>query len=1058
MRRRLLTLLIFLGFLWPGILPAQKHYTVAHYTGDNGLPQNSVKGIAADTEGFIWIGTEDGLVRYDGTKFYLFNRFNLHLPSIFTRITSLRRVKRTGNWSADKPGMERNAVNYAFFNVCGIRIEKGRATPDTGYYYSRAKKISKIVDYNLLFHAEGVPSTYSGKPFFPYYMLIAGEDDSNFYICSKNRISYYSKWKNRHEINRSNADLWSFFTIGDWLYYLNPDLSLTGFLDKRIMEMAPAGDILNDPNFRNHKKDIRLFWNHISNQAYIYLEKNLYILNQNKGGELTTKLLVEDFDLIARGIEKVHYDRINQKVYLGSATEGLFILSKQRFQALTIDGNSRDNVFYGQIPYSDNSVLTSMGRIIGRDSVTGRVFTKVLKHIEKVNPTDKLTIIRDRDNTIWTKLGEDLFHIDNETQKVVKKWTFKFLIESIHQDKKGDIWVGLNGGGLYYIDRSKKDNIAYRYVKAPVLTVQDIESLSSDRLLAATSNGLFTIDLKAKKVYLVKGTNEVNIKSVHVFDKDHAWITAHEKGLMLLIKDKLTTFPLDKQKYLSSAHCVVNDGRGYLWIPTNNGLFKMSAKDLVQYAALKKSDAVSSESSTAPSAELFYMYFAKDEGLNTNEFNGSCEPCSAKLGNGYISLPSLSGFVWFKPENLSNQGPDGGIILDKVEVGRKSLPISGDTVRFPLNPQQVRLYFSTAYFGNDYNLNVSYALIAQNAEVLPSDWIPMNRKESDIRFSSLNSGNYTLLIRKLNGFGIKNYTIKKVYFIVPLFWYETWWTKVLLGLVLLAAVYFYNKFKIRKIKRENARLEEVVEKRTERLNVALVDLEESKTEMSRQIHMLSRLLTSMTHDVQSPLNYISLTSGGIRKMVDLGKLDDVSDVGDLISDSSKRMSIMLRDLLDYIKIQVYGNRMKFEEIELRPLVENKLEILKNVITLNRSVFSNDVPAGLMVFSDYQMLSIMIHNLIDNAAKFTHDGKICIQAVIHSDNKIELTISNTATGVPEELMEMINSTEEEHVSEFSGKPRKKAGMGLLIVKEVAALIGVNLKVTQTEMTRFHLFFE
>jgi signal transduction histidine kinase len=170
------------------------------------------------------------------------------------------------------------------------------------------------------------------------------------------------------------------------------------------------------------------------------------------------------------------------------------------------------------------------------------------------------------------------------------------------------------------------------------------------------------------------------------------------------------------------------------------------------------------------------------------------------------------------------------------------------------------------------------------------------------------------------------------------------------------------------------------------------------------------------------------------------------------------MSIMLRDLLDYIKIQVYGNRMKFEEIELRPLVENKLEILKNVITLNRSVFSNDVPAGLIVFSDYQMLSIMIHNLIDNAAKFTHDGKICIQAVTHPDNKIELTISNTATGVPDELMEMINSTEEEHVSEFSGKPRKKAGMGLLIVKEVAALIGVNLKVTQTEMTRFHLFFE
>lgn len=56
---------------------AQKRYTVSHYTSDNGLQQNSVKSIAMDSEGFVWLATEDGLARFDGRQFYVFNKFNV---------------------------------------------------------------------------------------------------------------------------------------------------------------------------------------------------------------------------------------------------------------------------------------------------------------------------------------------------------------------------------------------------------------------------------------------------------------------------------------------------------------------------------------------------------------------------------------------------------------------------------------------------------------------------------------------------------------------------------------------------------------------------------------------------------------------------------------------------------------------------------------------------------------------------------------------------------------------------------------------------------------------
>lgn len=1056
MQRRILTLLIFLGLSVPDPVFSQKNYSVTHYNGDNGLPQNSIKGITADSEGFIWLGTEDGLTRFDGSRFYLFNKQNLGISD--ARVSSIHRG-RTGQ---RKPGSTGNHINYAYFNTECVRIENGVAKLDTAYHNQRIKNINTVrPGTNVVFEAEGLPSAYTKTRFFDYYMLLAGENDDEFYLCEPGQVSYYRSWKKENTMAFEVPGLWNFFTMGNWLYYLHENQTISGILHNKKMEMSLSGDILKYPGFEKRKQRIRLFWNHIAGQAFIYLDKNLYILDQQKDGRLRTRLLVEDFDLLQTNIEKVYFDSVQQKVYLGSGTDGLYILTRHQFETLMVAGDHKSNVFYGQTPYNDHSVLTSGGRVIGKDPLSGKIVNELVPAFTGRGVIDQRVLVRDRKNTIWIKFEKGLAHLDEKNEKVISSWSFVHEIESVYQAKAGTIWVGVAGKGLYSIDPNNPAAPAVRFMKAPLLNITQLESQNANTLLAGTMDGLYTIEIPSKRVRLVAGTRGLHIKSIHTFDKEHVWLTALEKGLILMTpKQELVFYPLDKNRYLSSPHCVVNDGRGYFWLTTNKGLFQMAIKDLLYYAEsrLGKGPGRSSDQYPADGQDdLFYMYHTKDEGFNTNEFNGSCEPCAARLANGYISLPSLKGLVWFRPEKIINRGPGGSIILDKAEVGRRPVAIKGDTIFFPLNPRQVRLYLSTVNFGDNYNLNLSYALVKENTVAISSDWIPISNTEPNILFSSLNSGKYTLLIKKRSGFGFGNYTIKRIHLVVPPMWYETWLFRVLLAMVLLAVVYCYSKLKIRSVQRENARLEEVVEKRTERLNAALVELEESKNEMGRQVHMLSRLLTSMTHDVQSPLNYIALTSAGIRKMIEKGFVSDVSELGDLISDSSHRISVMLRDLLDYIKVQVYGNRMKFEDIELSALVENKLQIFKSVIKSNGSYFKNEVPAGLQVFSEYQMLSIMIHNLIDNAAKFTIHGSICVRTQVHEDGKIELIISNSATGVPDELLDLINMPEDKEPA-VTGKPVRRAGLGLLIVKEISTLIGVNLKVTETDMTRFYLYFE
>jgi signal transduction histidine kinase len=200
-----------------------------------------------------------------------------------------------------------------------------------------------------------------------------------------------------------------------------------------------------------------------------------------------------------------------------------------------------------------------------------------------------------------------------------------------------------------------------------------------------------------------------------------------------------------------------------------------------------------------------------------------------------------------------------------------------------------------------------------------------------------------------------------------------------------------------------------------------------------------------------------LTSGAIPAMVEKGDFGAVTEIGQVISNSSQRMSDLLRGLLDYIKVHVYGNSMHFEEINLKVLVESKFEIFESVIELNGNRFLNEIPDQLLVSSDYQMLAVMIHNLIDNATKFTKQGIIRVYSEMDENGCVQLLISNTGEGIPYEVIEVINAPESDELEGLMRPFGRKTGLGLLIVKEIAELIHIKLSVTLLPETCFVLRF-
>ena len=1044
MNRLVLPLTLFCVLLCLENAFSQKGYTLRHFTDDNGMPQNSVRSLAADAEGFVWIATENGLARFDGQRFNVFDKSFVGTTSNrFYMLSPSMNPTRADRPEQQKPGREiYAAADYNQF----VKIERGIAKVDSHYYKSKILTLPHFDNGSpQTLISVGIPTylRYVARP--SHYIIPDSYGEGKYYVIDSASVQLYHDGRKLYQTAFATDSLplwWNYFMLGDQLYYAGESGKVLGINAHGVRSVHIDGDILRDNQYDGQFEGMKVFWNITSDQLFFYHRKKLYVVSEERKRGLTTRLVLDGYDLDEQVIQSVYRDPATETIFLGSPSKGLFVLTKHTFEALTSPEPDIANVYYATVPMGDRSILTPMGVVLSKDPVSGQITTRKVPVLEALYMGDKRSLFYDRHGLLWVKMGDFLYQVDLEANRVLHKLDFHTEIKHIYPDLDGKVWIATGTKGIYTLEPSEKDpqpKLIRDVIKGTYLQT------FGDEMLVGTTTGLYVFNRHSGEANLIKSTEGIYIKSLYVDKANRIWMTANGEGLLMYEKNKLTRFPLDRNRYLGSPHCIVDDGRGFFWIPTDKGLFQIAVQDLLDHVR-------------AP-FDLFYLYHAKEEGFLTNEFNGGCQPCASTLKDGTISLPSLNGLIWFRPDKVIRKVPSAGIVLDRILVNRQWLTSPDDTLVLPANPVQARFFFSTPYYGDSYNLNLSYALLDEGEPVQASDWIPIQSNDFSIVFSNLGHGRHTLLVRKVNGFGKDNHTIRKICVIVPPLWYQTWWAKILLALAVAGGFYLYNSFRLRKISKEKARLEEIVAKRTESLNLALRDVEESKNEMSRQLHMLSRLLASITHDIQSPLNYIMLTSGSIPAMIDKGELGVVSEIGQVISNSSRRMSDLLRGLLDYIKVHVYGNSIQFENVALRQLVENKYELFKTASEQKGNVFINEVPADLTIPSDAQMLAIMVHNLLDNAVKFTHNGTITVTAAGDTGSGVVMHISNPGAGIPLHVVDIINTPDRGEDTDEEMRPLgRKTGLGLLIVKEVAVLIGVRLHVSsEAEQTCFTLQF-
>ncbi len=214
------------------------------------------------------------------------------------------------------------------------------------------------------------------------------------------------------------------------------------------------------------------------------------------------------------------------------------------------------------------------------------------------------------------------------------------------------------------------------------------------------------------------------------------------------------------------------------------------------------------------------------------------------------------------------------------------------------------------------------------------------------------------------------------------------------------------------------------------------------------------LIASISHDIRSPLRSIEFASGKVPELVRKGDLNLVETIGSSVNESSKRVLLLLENMLSYVKSQMLGDSLAHDTFAVRSLVDEVAIIFNTSFKILENKFVNSVPDTLFLKSNRQLLKIILHNLIDDANKYTSGGSVIVTAS-HEGEVIRLLVTDTGPGLPEAILNWFNSDDDNIYMDSSDNRPGIHGIGLVIVRELAGMLQVRIRAVSVSGASFSI---
>jgi methyl-accepting chemotaxis protein/ligand-binding sensor domain-containing protein len=822
------------------VLSAQTNHHQFTYLGvEHGLPQGTVMAIQQDTKGFLWIGTYEGLSRFDGYEFQTFRHDIKDSNSLPNNIIHDIALDKNGYiWVATEEGLSK-------FDP---RTEK--------FYNFRNDK------RNL----SSLPDNY-------VYLLFIDSKDRLWIGTQSKGLCYYDKKTNSFFEFSSGQQQTSQFPSNDvlsidedhlgtlWigtsngLCHFNPDT-------KKVLEV-----IKNDST-----QTPRLGENIIRSVYFDKTYQELWLGTQNTGlsrlnpvTRVLTKIPIDEKGVLGPVSENIRYickDR-NDNIWVATQYGGVSRFNRDSKNFTTFRNNPKDSksLRYNSILRLYEDGMGNMWVAFINGLCIYQKYAKVFSVI-KSNPLDPTGLPADavrafyesKDGKIWVGTSEGLSFFNRASGNF---FTYKNNpkdptsiskndVRSIYEDKDGFLWVGTNGGGLNKFNPSKATFSHYQVnptSKTQAISSNTVWSIiqdSKDNIWIGTGNaGLNKFSPKTNKWEIFKPEKGnpkalpvAAIRVLHISKKGVLWIGTYGGGLSQFDTQSNTFQTYSKnsgEEYgfqndnILSIH---EDNEGILWIGTEGGLHRFDPdkkrctvwkeqqgliNDVV-YAVLPDNNNnlwLSTNKGIAKFSKqtsLFTNYNISD-GIANNEFN---KGAYVRLQSGEILLGGVSGITLFNPQDIRNNPDVPNVVLTNIKKYHKRASLDSSiayahTITIPESDNFITFEFSALNFISPEKNQYAYKL-----DGFDKEWNYCGTNRYAV-YTNVNGGTYTFRVKASNNDGIWNETGTNIQFtIIPKF-YNAWWFRILLGVIIIFLVIFLYQRKIKSINRLQLLLHEQAE-------------------------------------------------------------------------------------------------------------------------------------------------------------------------------------------------------------------------------------------------------
>ncbi len=951
---------------------SQQQYNIEYVTTETGLPSDGIKGLQIDKKmGFLWIATESGLVRYNGHQHTLFTKEN------FPYLTPEKIFPLIKTPTGEIFGMTRKTI----YKVVENKVEP---LPGDDLHNNDAINIY-LKDGPRKGDNPGINDFDRFLPISPELCYIERSDTL---------YEFRSGMHQRKMVIPLPHNSFTFVVKNSIGVYENGNFRI---LDTLTRSLKPI-QIQAMSNSWTTSDKIHMYWESGMDNLIALSGTNAWELNF-EGNRLNAELICNEIPQNSN-IRHIRYWKEANILFLGTTSKGLFIIRKNLLSNIKKNKSGFDepNAFYSQILLPSGNILINTGDVIGPYPAAGNKLP--------VTTAFNNNIFLTKDSLLWYSLRDSLYYYDYKTGE--RKY-FSPLPGSYNisfASSSGKTYMA-NYKGIYSISKQGIDTEAlYKGVGDPF----DMVELRPSVLMMATSKGLFNYTITTHKIDTVLPT-AVPVRTLWR-NENYLFIGTYGDGIYIYKEGKLKKIPLDNNHYLNYTHCFILDANGYCWMSTNRGLFKAKLTDMIN-AYEKGID------------YIYYHFFGRNDGMDITEMNGGCTPCAIWLANKHISFPTMDGAVWVDPY-IPTHMPDSNVFIDQVIVnGKKIDSLFRDSLFFDSRTNDISFNLGFSAWCDKENVYLQYRIAPYSDK-----WEKIDALHPVVRLNNLPSGQYTLHIRKLTGFGTDNYVIRTFNFEIQAPWYMRWWGQALIILAFMIIVAIISILANRSSLRRQIRLRNLLDKKTE-------EILEQNEKLEKNDRIKTRLISIISHDIITPLKFLHMTSKYLSERKSSLSETMQSETLEEVVNTSRELELLSTNILNWIKYQNEERRIVKEKVNLHEVAEQVFTVLVSLAHKNKIELVNDVPKDLQLVQFVDPLRIIIYNLVVNAINFTKEGSITV-ACESFDNMVRVKVTDTGMGMSKSQINNLKS-DMMIISGTNVNKRSGNGLGYLIIKDLLKML-------------------